>query len=593
MTKVKNEALIKRGFLSFIALVLAMYFIVALLPQPTSAAPVVGTYLVTDSLRLRAGPGTSYDIVNGTVIPKNSSVIVEEFTDDYSWGRTSYSGNTGWVSMAYLEKIDEDTTVVGKSGEEICAEITSAYAAMRKSFGQSYSGWCGQYVKDMLNRLKIGFYGSGSLNGNKWMTTLVDDAVTPYGYKQVKYWGENCLFDILSANGGIAYNIVISFNIQSGQYAKYGHVVFINAIIDDMVYYSESFSTSRGAEGVPQVYSLSNFMNYYSRYEIIGAIHMTQGTYLKPVSGTKIENIASGKSITIESSTDTSDYDGAKALMYTSLGFSSRQAFHFEKVGDSGIYTIRPEASSSRVLSAKNKSSPEESAVVLSTYTGSASQEWYFQLIDASSYKYVIRSRANPEYVLTADSTSDSAGVSIQKYASGNNRQIWKIPTSQNLLCTVESIRIEPAEITIATDASAKLSAVVFPSFAKNSQVVWSSDNTSVVTVQGGTVFGKAKGSAIIRAKLADGSLFAVCVVTVKDELTLLGDANKDNAITLLDFNVVSRYLNGDLSANAINIENADINRDGRIDSSDLEEYKKYFSGSTDCLLYKEHGKVN
>ena len=133
----------------------------------------------------------------------------------------------------------------------------------------------------------------------------------------------------------------------------------------------------------------------------------------------------------------------------------------------------------------------------------------------------------------------------------------------------------------------------MFPSFAKNAQVVWSSDDPSVVTVQGGTVFGKSKGSAIVRAKLADGSLFAVCVITVKDELTLLGDANKDHAVTLLDYNTVARYINGDTSASMINIENADINRDGKIDSADLEEYEKYFSGNTDCILYKEHGRVN
>ena len=593
MLNIKNENAVKKIFVSSLSLFLILCFFAVLIPQPASAAPVIGTYLVTDSVRLRKGPSTSYEVVNNTLIPKNSTIIIEEFTEDYSWGRTSYSGNTGWVAMAYLEKIEDDTTITGKTGEEICAEITAAYKAMRKKFGRSYSGWCGQYVKDMLNQLKIGLYGSGSLNGNKWMSTLVDNAVTPYGYKQVKYYGENCLQDIIEANGGIAYNIVLSFNIQSGQFAKYGHVLFINAIIDGKVYYSESYSTSRGAEGAPQVNTLANFLRYYRSFQIIGAIHMTQGTYLKPVSGTKIENIASSKSITVENKNDSSDFEGAAIQVYSSLGFSSRQAFHFEKATETGIFKIRPESSSSRVLSAKDPSSPEESAVVLSTYTGHASQEWYFQLIDASNYRYVIRLRSNPDYVLTADSTGDYASVSIQKYASGNTRQLWKVPTSQDLSCLVERISISPSKTDLATDSSLKLTATVFPSFAKNAQVVWSSDDPSVVTVQGGTVFGKSKGSAIVRAKLADGSLFAVCVITVKDELTLLGDANKDHAVTLLDYNTVARYINGDTSASMINIENADINRDGKIDSADLEEYEKYFSGNTDCILYKEHGRVN
>ena len=94
----------------------------------------------------------------------------------------------------------------------------------------------------------------------------------------------------------------------------------------------------------------------------------------------------------------------------------------------------------------------------------------------------------------------------------------------------------------------------------------------------------------IIRATLSDGSLFAVCVVTVKDELTLLGDINKDNVVSILDFNVIARYLNGDVNENTINVENGDVNRDGKIDQKDFDEYVKYFSGNTSCILYKEHG---
>lgn len=593
MTKIKNEASVKRILLSSVSLLLVIYFFIVLIPQPISAAPEIGTYIVTDAVRLRKGPGTSYEVVNNTVIPKNSTIIIEEFTDDYSWGRTSYSGNSGWVAMAYLEKISDDNTLTGKTGEEICAEITAAYTVMRRKFGQSYSGWCGQYVKDMLNQLKIGLYGSGSLNGNKWMTTLVDNGVTPYGYKQIKYYGDNCLQNIIDANGGIAYNIVLSFNIQSGQFAKYGHVLFINAIIDGYVYYSESYSTSRGPEGAPQVDTLANFLRYYRSFQIIGAIHMTKGTYLKPVSGTRLESIASSKVLTIENSGEDGDFDGAKVQIYSSLGFSSRQAFHFERATDTGVFKIRPESSDSRVLSTESTTSPENSAVVLSKYSGLPSQEWYFQLVDADNYRYVIRSRANPEYVLTATSTGDNATVSIQKYASGNTRQLWKVPTSQDLSCLVEKISISPSEIELATDRSTKLTVTVFPSFAKNAQVVWSSDDTSVVTVQGGTIFGRSKGTAIVRAKLSDGTLFAVCVVTVKDELTLIGDANKDNSVTLLDYNVVARYINGDIAASLLNIENADINRDGKIDSADMEEYEKYFSGDTDCTLYKAHGKPN
>ena len=178
----------------------------------------------------------------------------------------------------------------------------------------------------------------------------------------------------------------------------------------------------------------------------------------------------------------------------------------------------------------------------------------------------------------------------MQKFASGNTRQIWKIPTAQNLSPKVETLTLSHTELTIATDSTATLTATVFPNFATNAQFKWSSDDPSVVSVQGGTLKALKKGTTLIRVTLNDGSLYATCMVTVHDELTLIGDANRDNDVSILDFNILFRYLNGTIPVSEINIENSDINRDGNIDEHDLAEYRKYFSGDTECLLYKELG---
>lgn len=584
----------KKILISALSLLLALSSLILLSPQNVAAVPVTGLYATTDALNLREGPGTSYTVVNGTTIPRNCSIIIDDFSDDYQWGHTSYNGNTGWVYMAYTVKIDDNATHVGKTGDQIIAEITSTYSRMRANRGSSYSGWCGQYVKDMLNYLNIGFYGKGSYNGNQWYYTLITDGITSYGYKQVKYPGASCLYDILEANGGVAYNIVISFKAfysSNGSYVPYGHVLFINAIINNTVYYSESFSMRRGQEGAPQVYSLDNFINYYYDYfgDPIGAIHMTQGTTLKPVSGTKIENVASAKNLTLEEKNESSDFEGAATSLYSSLGASDRQVFHFEPTGTEGVFTIRPESSETRVLSVSSNTI-SGSSLVLSEYQNKASQEWYFHIIDKNNYRYVIRSKADPDYVLTANGTSDGSSIILSKYAAGNTKQIWKIPTGQNLSCKVQEMSLSSTTLEIATDTTAKLTVNLFPAFAANGTYTWSSDDPSIVSVQGGTIVGKAKGTTLIRATLSDGSLYAVCTVTVKDELTLLGDANKDNIVSLLDFNIVTRYVNHDITAADINVENADINRDGVIDNKDLEEYVKYFSGNTNCILYKEHG---
>ena len=574
-----------------LSLLLIFSTVILLSPNTVSAVPETGLYVTTDSLNLREGPSVNYPIVNGTVIPKNCSIIIDDFAEDGWWGHTSYNGCTGWVYMQYVQKVNEDDTHVGLTAEQIVAQINATYSEMRADRGYSYSGWCGQYVKDMLNYLGVGYYGSGSYNGNQWYYTLITDGVTRFGYKQVKYPGGDSLNNILADNGGVAYNIVLTFNAfysSSSGYVPYGHVVFINAIIDGVVYFSESF-TSRfsGAEGSAQAKTFQQFVNYYYSYfgEPIGAIHMTQGTVLKPVSGTKLENTASNKLLTIEERNESADFDGALTSIYGSLGSSERQVFHFEKTNEEGLFTIRPQSSETRVLTIAS-----DNSVILSPNTNSSSQKWYFQILDAVNYKYVIRSKSDPDLVLTASGTADNSSIVISKYATGNTRQIWKIPTSQDLSCKVQTIKIEPSSLEIATDNSIRLSVTMFPSFASNASFTWSSEDSSIVSVQGGTIVAKKKGMTIIRATLSDGSLFAVCVVTVKDELTLLGDINRDNVVSIKDFNVIARYLNGDVGSNEINVENGDINRDGVIDQKDFDEYVKYFSGDRSCILYKEHG---
>lgn len=576
---------------SALALLLILSTVILLSPRMVSAVPETGLYMTTDTLNLREGPSTNYGLVNDTVIPKNCSIIIDEFSADNAWGHTSYNGCTGWVYMAYTQKVSEDDTHVGLSAAQIVAQINSTYSAMRAARGYSYSGWCGQYVKDMLNYIGVGYYGNGSYNGNQWYYTLVTNGVTRFGYKQVKYPGGDSLNRILADNGGVAYNIVLTFNAfysSSGSYVPYGHVVFINAIIDGVVYFSESFSSRfSGNEGSAQAKTFSQFVNYYYNYfgEPIGAIHMTQGTVLKPVSGTKLENTASNKLLTVEERNESADFDGATISVHGNLGSSERQVFHFEKTNEDGMFTIRPQSSDSRVLTVSS-----DNSIKLAPKNNSDSQKWYFQILDRVNYKYVIRSKTDPDLVLTASGTSDNAAAVLSKYATGNTRQIWKIPTSQDLSCKVQSMEIVPQSLEIATDTTARLSVKMFPAFASNTSFNWSSEDPSIVSVQGGTIAAKRKGMTIIKATLSDGSLFAVCVVTVKDELTLLGDINKDNVISIRDFNVIARFLNGDTSENEINVENGDVNRDGKIDQKDFDEYVKYFSGDTSCILYKEHG---
>ena len=65
-----------------------------------------GKYEITatnSGLRLRSGPGTSYTQLD--LIPDGTVVQVTEVSD--SWGKVTYNGKTGWISLVHTEYVDE------------------------------------------------------------------------------------------------------------------------------------------------------------------------------------------------------------------------------------------------------------------------------------------------------------------------------------------------------------------------------------------------------------------------------------------------------------------------------------------------------
>lgn len=84
----------------------------------------------------------------------------------------------------------------------------------------------------------------------------------------------------------------------------------------------------------------------------------------------------------------------------------------------------------------------------------------------------------------------------------------------------VQGVTINPSSVTVEPGSTCVLEAVVVPENATNKNVIWSSGNESVVTVdQGGTVNGVAEGNAVVKAITEDGRLTAVCQVKVAYEI--------------------------------------------------------------------------
>ncbi|MBQ8070492.1 MAG: Ig-like domain-containing protein [Bacteroidales bacterium] len=89
-----------------------------------------------------------------------------------------------------------------------------------------------------------------------------------------------------------------------------------------------------------------------------------------------------------------------------------------------------------------------------------------------------------------------------------------------------ESITLDKTVLDMVCGQSTTLKATVKPDDAFDKSVIWTSSDTSIVTVSDGKVTAIAKGSATITAKTADGRLSATCSVTVKSSVN--GDGNEN-----------------------------------------------------------------
>jgi hypothetical protein len=100
-------------------------------------------------------------------------------------------------------------------------------------------------VLDQLNGNGIGYVtNGGSCNGNQIYYSMVDGAKTSGGYTQVKYGGNNALYDIVNRYGTTVENIVVSFTHRSGHSDSNpgaGHTNFLYAIVDGNIYFSERY----------------------------------------------------------------------------------------------------------------------------------------------------------------------------------------------------------------------------------------------------------------------------------------------------------------------------------------------------------------
>lgn len=144
--------------------------------------------------------------------------------------------------------------------------------AMLDAKVDSLDGYCGLlasyqlYYQGINTWLKV-HHGNEHFEAYSQMN-ITSGGYRPYTYPLEDYTLEEALNAATKGGTYDAYNLLVCFQwtkTEAGQ--QYGHVVYIYAILDGMVYFTESFETGLGPKtGEMVAVTIPQFANYYSEW---------------------------------------------------------------------------------------------------------------------------------------------------------------------------------------------------------------------------------------------------------------------------------------------------------------------------------------
>lgn len=153
----------------------------------------------------------------------------------------------------------------------------------------------------------------------------------------------------------------------------------------------------------------------------IPASAASSGTYTVTATTEKyytIFNLGSGKMLNVYGSKNANN---TNVTVYSNDRTNGQQ---WKAVSYNGNYYFVPKCATGRALNVYGSSSKEGSNICLWSQTKSSTQLWKLEY-STSPTGVIIRSVNNPQYVLTANGSSNSSNVCLKKYSAGNAYQVW------------------------------------------------------------------------------------------------------------------------------------------------------------------------
>lgn len=193
--------------------------------------------------------------------------------------------------MVLLVSVVSPVNAVGSSADNIKQQIKQTFRKAQIYFGTTtFDGRCGTLTGIQIYLLGITTRVSLQ-NGNEGFDTYCNQEMTSGGYRvraysAKRYTLEQALNQI-TQNGTVdAYNLLVGFEATpSSRGQRYGHSLFVHAILDGTVYFVESYDLAingkRYSEGSPVSCSIAEFCEYYRRNTKLfdGVIHFGLKTY--------------------------------------------------------------------------------------------------------------------------------------------------------------------------------------------------------------------------------------------------------------------------------------------------------------------------
>lgn len=182
-------------------------------------------------------------------------------------------------------------TAAANGPDEIKQQIKRVYKKARSYFDRkSFDGYCGMFVSGQLYFLGISTSMIGG-DGNDQYDTYCRMKYTSGGYRVKAYPARaytlrSALDDITDNGTRDAYNILVGFEKTKSTLGKrYGHASVIHAILDGVVYFTESYDLRMDgktySEGAPISCSIDEYCRYFesTTTQFDGVIYFGLKTY--------------------------------------------------------------------------------------------------------------------------------------------------------------------------------------------------------------------------------------------------------------------------------------------------------------------------